>query len=73
MLVFLCLTKPPPRVRYTMTTVTKLPRNTVDCGFARTYRGTDQCLLIAKLGSAIFIRRRLNPEKVAAPANQLKH
>jgi hypothetical protein len=53
MLVFLCLSKP-PRVRYTMTTVTKPSRNTVDCGVARTYRGNDQCLLIAKLGSAIF-------------------
>jgi len=37
-----------------MTTVTAVPRNSVDCGVPRTYRGNEQCLLIAKLGWAIF-------------------
>jgi len=37
-----------------MTTVTAMPRNNLDCRGPRPYRGNEQCLLIAKLGWAIF-------------------
>jgi hypothetical protein len=52
-----------------MTTVTATPRNTVDSRIARTYRGNDRCLLIAKLGWAIF-PAEFESRKVSAQANE---